>query len=168
MRKNVILAMLSTLLILVAAPTKATGFGDLLSEANKDASNLLSGVSTQVADNPLTELLSKDLDVNDTQAAGGAGAMLAMAYQALGDSQGNELLEKVPGMDSLTKMILAGLGSNLSDIASVQKVFNMLGLDPEMVQKFAPVIINYLTGEGASEGLTGALTSLWAPKTPGE
>ncbi|KXF82508.1 DUF2780 domain-containing protein [Enterovibrio coralii] len=166
MGKNVIWVMLSSLLILVAAPSKATGLGDLLSEANKDASNLLSGVSTQTADNPLTELLSKDLDINDAQAAGGAGAMLAMAYQTLGDSQSSELLEKIPGMDSLTEMIPGGLGSNLSDIASVQKVFNMLGLEPEMVQKFAPVILNYLTGEGASDGLTSALSSLWSDKTP--
>ncbi|WP_407331864.1 DUF2780 domain-containing protein [Enterovibrio sp. 27052020O] len=152
---------LCAVLAAAALPAQALSLDGLLGEANKEASNLLNGVDTKTADNPLTSLLSTDLGVNDKQAAGGAGALLAMAYQSLGEEQSSELLKMVPGMDSLTGMIPEGLASNLGNLESVDKVFNVLGLDSGMVAKFAPVILKYLTGEGASESLISGLTDAW-------
>ncbi|MBV7300414.1 DUF2780 domain-containing protein [Enterovibrio paralichthyis] len=162
--KKVSALMLCGLLGVATLPAQATDLGNLLGEANREASNLLEGVNSEAAENPITSLLSKGLDINDKQAAGGAGAMLAMAYQTLGESQSSELLKMVPGMESLTGMIPAGLGSNLANLESVDKVFNLLGMDAGMVQKFAPMIIKYLTGEGASESLLSGLTSAWGVK----
>ncbi len=103
--KKVSALMLCGLLGVATLPAQATDLGNLLGEANREASNLLEGVNSEAAENPITSLLSKGLDINDKQAAGGAGAMLAMAYQTLGESQSSELLKMVPGMESLTGMI---------------------------------------------------------------
>lgn len=162
--KKITTLMVCGLLGVATLPAQANDLTNLLGEANREATNMLEGVNSQAADNPITSLLSKGLDVNDKQAAGGAGAMLAMAYQTLGESQSSELLKMVPGMDSLTGMIPAGLGSNLANMESVDKVFSLLGMDAGMVQQFAPVIIKYLTGQGASESLLSGLTSAWGVK----
>ncbi|USH02387.1 DUF2780 domain-containing protein [Grimontia kaedaensis] len=161
MLRRVNMIALCTLMGTASIPAQATDLGSLLGSAEKEASNLLEGVSSETASNPLTELLSTDLGVDDKQAAGGAGALLAMAYETLGESQSSELLKMVPGMDSLTSMIPGDLGSNLSNMESVDKVFNMLGMDSGMVQKFAPVILKHLTGAGASESLISDLASAW-------
>ncbi|MEK6212827.1 MAG: DUF2780 domain-containing protein, partial [Vibrio fluvialis] len=39
--------------------------------------------------------------------------------------------------------------------------FEQLGLDSSMVSQFAPLLLQYLTGQGASEGLLSSLSSLW-------
>lgn len=148
-------------LVAIALPTQAFNIEYLLSKAERKASNLLEGVNPKAADNPLTILLSKDLGVNDKQAAGGAGAMLAMAYQALDKDQSNELLKMLPGMDNLTNMIPSNLGSNLKDLSDVNHVFTLLGLDSSMVKKFTPVLLKYIAGKGASNSLLSGLTDLW-------
>lgn len=152
---------LCALLGVVSIPVQATDLDSLLGSAEKQATSLLGGMSSETASNPLTALLSSDLAVSDKQAAGGAGAMLAMAYQTLGENQSSELLKLVPGMDSLASMIPGNLGSNLSNMESVGNVFNVLGMDAGMVQKFAPVILKYLTGQGASQSLISDLASAW-------
>lgn len=152
---------LCALLGVVSIPVQATDLGSLLGSAEKQATSLLGGMGSETASNPLTTLLSSDLAVSDKQAAGGAGALLAMAYQTLGENQSSELLKLVPGMDSLTGMIPGNLGSNLSNMESVGNVFNVLGMDAGMVQKFAPVILKYLTGQGASQSLISDLASAW-------
>ncbi|MDD1795661.1 DUF2780 domain-containing protein [Enterovibrio makurazakiensis] len=152
---------LSAVLIAAAMPAHALSLDSLVGDAKKEASNLMTGVSKEAADNPLTSLLSSDLNVNDDQAAGGAGALLAMAYQELGTDQASELTKMVPGLDSLTGAIPGDLGSMLNNMESVNKVFDALGLDPTMVTQYAPVILKYLGEQGASDSLLGSLSSLW-------
>lgn len=133
----------------------------LLNEAEKKTEEFVEGVSPSTAENPLTGLLTKDLGINDKQAAGGAGAMLAMAYQSLDEKQSSELLNIVPGMDSLTNMIPGNLGGNIKDLTALSQIFNLLGLNSSMVQKFTPVVLKYLAEKGASESLLGKLSKMW-------
>ncbi|MCC4797477.1 hypothetical protein BCT30_12930 [Enterovibrio norvegicus] len=152
---------LSAVLTMAALPAHALSLDGLVGEATKEASNLLTGVSKEAADNPLTSQIAEGLKVNDEQAAGGAGALLAMAYQELGTDQASELTKMVPGLDSLTGAIPGDLGSMLNNMESVNKVFTALGLDPAMVQEYAPMILKFLGNEGASESLLSDLSSLW-------
>ena len=50
---------------------------------------------------PLTDLLTSQLPVSTEQAAGGTGALLALAQSQLSDQNSSELKSLIPGMSSL-------------------------------------------------------------------
>ncbi len=141
---------------------------DQANEILKNASNgslnldsLQSQLSTTLAKNALTSSLSNDLGIDSIQAAGGAGAMLAMAAQSLNQNEASELNKIVPQLSSLTSLIPSNVSSNLTTMSSVNNVFESLGLSTSMIQQFSPIILSYLTSQGASGTLNNALQSLW-------
>lgn len=123
------------------------------------AGTLTSQVETQ-NNSPIVDMLSSQLGVSPQQATGGAGALLALASNSLSDSNSSELSSLIPGMSSLQNSApgLMGMATNLT---AVNGIFSNLGLDPAMVSQFAPLILKYLTSQGASSGLLGSLGSLW-------
>ncbi len=123
------------------------------------AGSLTSQVSSQ-QDSPLVSALTSQLDVSPEQATGGAGALLALATNSLSGEQSNELSGLIPGMSQLQESVpgLLGMADNMS---AVTDIFSQLGLDSSMISQFAPIILQYLTGQGASSGLLGSLGSLW-------
>ncbi|MCD9464720.1 hypothetical protein CJF25_17355 [Photobacterium phosphoreum] len=120
-------------------------------------------VVSQVAQNPLTKTLISELGVKPEQAAGGAGALLGLAASQLSGPQGSELSKLIPGAEKLTDSLPMGLGQLLSNQANIDKVFSLLGMDPAMINKFIPVITQFLGQQGASNALLGALDKIWAP-----
>ncbi|CAM4198063.1 DUF2780 domain-containing protein [Vibrio neonatus] len=139
------------------------GFG---SDDDEDKTTDMSALTGQISQQlnsaqstPLTDLLSSQLDVTPTQAAGGAGALLSLAQTQLSDDNASELSSLIPGLSSFTGS--TGLTSMITNMDSVKSTFESLGLDPSLVSQFAPVILQYLTSEGASSGLLGSLSSLW-------
>ncbi len=128
-----------------------------------DLSSMVSSSLSQVESNSalLTQITSQ-LPVSDSQAAGGVGSLLTLAQNQLSESNSTELGTLLPGLDQLTS--LTGSSSTLSSITnleSVNKVFNQLGLDSSMVSQYAPIILQYLTSQGASSDLLGSLSALW-------
>ncbi|MCF9328160.1 DUF2780 domain-containing protein [Vibrio parahaemolyticus] len=108
---------------------------------------------------PLTELLTSQLPVSTEQAAGGSGALIALAQSQLSQQNSTELQSLIPGLSNL-KGAQSLLG-NIESLSAVQSAFNALGLDPSMISQFAPVILGYLNEQGASEGLLKSLSGLW-------
>ena len=120
----------------------------LIEEATKqDQSSIISALTSQ-------------LDVSTEQATGGAGALLALASNSLSSSESSELSSLIPGMSSLTSSAtgLLGMADNMS---AVTDIFTKLGLDASMVTEYAPVLLEYLTEQGASSELLSSLSSLW-------
>jgi hypothetical protein len=117
------------------------------------------------ADDPnLVQTLSKQLNVNEDQAAGGAGAIFQYAKGALsGDDYGKvvkavpeaaELEKKAPATDSATSAVggmLGKTGSNAAGLANLTSSFEKLGLSSDMVGKFTPIVVNYVEQKGGSE-----------------
>ncbi|GAB7219100.1 DUF2780 domain-containing protein [Vibrio comitans] len=137
-------------------------FGSDDDEEKADMSALTEQVNQQLntaQSTPLTDLLTNELNVTPTQAAGGAGALLSLAQTQLSDENSSELSSLIPGMNSFTSS--TGLTSMITNMDSVKSTFEGLGIDPALVSQFAPIILQYLTSEGASSGLLGSLTSLW-------
>ncbi|GEA60468.1 DUF2780 domain-containing protein [Vibrio comitans] len=137
-------------------------FGSDDDEEKADMSALTEQVNQQLntaQSTPLTDLLTSELNVTPTQAAGGAGALLSLAQTQLSDENSSELSSLIPGLDSFTGS--TGLTSMITNMDSVKSTFEGLGIDPALVSQFAPIILQYLTSEGASSGLLGSLTSLW-------
>ena len=132
-----------------------------ISEAS-DAAN--SGMAITGEAQALVDSLTKDLGVTQQQAAGGAGALLAMAQNNLSADQFGGILDKVPGLDSLlgggSGVASSRLG-NISSLQGVAKVFSSLGLSPEMISQFAPKILGFLGNEGVGSTALNALKGLW-------
>ena len=115
----------------------------------------------------LVDSLSTDLGVTQQQAAGGAGALLAMAQNNLSADQFSGILSKVPGLDTLLGgeggMASSMLG-NIASLEGVSKAFSALGLSPDMISQFAPKMLGFLGGEGVADSALTSLASLWGVK----
>jgi hypothetical protein len=90
----------------------------------------------------LTDTLTKQLGVTQTQAAGGVGSMMEMSKAKLSPAQFEQVSKSMPGVDTYLKAA-EGMGLNVSDMAGVKSAFSKLGMSPEMVDKFKPVVLDY-------------------------
>ncbi|PMH42566.1 hypothetical protein BCU68_14095 [Vibrio sp. 10N.286.49.B3] len=153
------------LITLLASQSSYAFFGlfgsDDEEESTPDVSQLMTSVMGESEASPLSSLLTDQLSVSTEQATGGVGALLSLASSSLSGSESSELSSLIPGMDSLTGGSAGGLMSMISSMDTVNQTFETLGLDSSMVSQFAPVILSYLTEQGASSGLLSSLTSLW-------
>ncbi|MDR9825879.1 DUF2780 domain-containing protein [Vibrio sp. FNV 38] len=149
----------STLLVV---STSSFAFLDAL-DSDKEGSSDLMGMATDMmsesTSSPLADLLSSQLPVTPEQAAGGAGALLSLAQNQLSSENSSELTSLIPGLSDLGGA--ASMLSSIENLSAVTSAFEAVGLDASMVSQFAPVILGYLTEQGASDGLLSSLTSLW-------
>jgi hypothetical protein len=109
----------------------------------------------------LVDQLTKNLEVSQNQAQGGAGLFFKLAKDKLGGSDFSKVSSAVPDIDSLISAapasgggILAGMGKRLvggSGLASLAGGFSKLGLASGMVGKFAPIILSFVQSKGGDE-----------------
>ena len=176
----------ASLCLVLSAPAQAFDLKSMTDSANKavnDASDKANSSVNQANDaatgamdsansklavtgeaKTLVDSLSTDLGVTQQQAAGGAGALLAMAQNNLSGDQFSGITSKVPGLDSLlgggSGMASSMLG-NISSLQGVSKAFSALGLSPDMISQFAPKILGFLGGEGVGATALNSLKGLW-------
>ena len=124
----------------------------------------------------LVDLLSSQLGVSKDQAEGGAGLIFQLAKQNLNVEDFSIIEKAVSGIDQLIgaapkiedrSSTLGGIssmmGSNLNKLgglAGLTSSFKELGLTDDMVNKFTPIILDYVKnkgGEHAMSLLKGAL-----------
>jgi hypothetical protein len=117
----------------------------------------------------LVGMLTKDLNVTPKQATGGAGALFNVAKSRLKPDQFSQIAAAVPGMDGLLKAapstggltgMTGGLPGAAAGLAPAAAAFQKLGLSPEMVGKFVPVLTQFVGAKGGSNVaslLAGAL-----------
>lgn len=115
------------------------------------------GLPSGITSNPLVSALTSGLGVSPEQAVGGTGAMMGLAQNKLSPDQFGSITSAVPGLGDITKAAgpLLG-GTSLSSLADVQGAFSKLGMSPETVSKFAPII-----GEAISKGGSSQAASLF-------
>ncbi len=106
----------------------------------------------------LTSLLTSQLGITDKQASGGAGSMLQYAQKSLKPDDFSKVADSIPGIDSLLSAApslssaLGALGGDsLGGMAAIASQFSSLGLNADMIQKFAPIILDYVKGTGGSD-----------------
>ena len=108
----------------------------------------------------LINLLMNNLGVSQQQAEGGTGALFNLAKEKLSADDFSKITDVVPEMDSLLDAApqLSGLGkaigdksslmggssNTLGDLASLQDSFSKLGIESDMVDKFADTILSYV------------------------
>ena len=119
------------------------------------------GLPSGVTSNPLVGALTSGLGVSSEQAVGGTGAMMGLAQSKLSPEQFGSITSAVPGLGDVTKAAGPLLGSSsLSSLAGVQGAFSKLGMSPETVGKFAPIIGDAIS-KGAGPQVAGLFTSLF-------
>ena len=120
------------------------------------SSSALSGLTS----NPLISALTSNLKVSPEQAVGGTGAMLGYAKNALPADQASAVTNAIPGSSDILGAAgqLLG-GSSLSSLADVKSVFSKLGMSPEMVSSFAPLLTDQVSKVAGPQvaGLLGGL-----------
>lgn len=152
---------LLTLALLSMNIGSAHAFLDSITDKSSESGLMdMVGKSLSTESSPLTDLLTSQLSVSTEQAVGGSGALLALAQSELSDENSSELESLVPGLSTLTSA--QSLLGNVESLSAVQSTFDTLGLDSSMISQFAPVILQYLNEQGASEGLLSSLTGLWS------
>ena len=115
----------------------------------------------------LADLLSSQLGVTKNQAEGGAGSIFQLAKQNLSVEDFASIAKAVPGIDqmmgaapkmegsssSLGKMS-SMMGSNkLGGMAALTSSFEKLGLSTDMVNKFTPIILDYVQNKGGEHAM---------------
>lgn len=123
----------------------------LAAVANAGCASTSSAIPSSVASNPLVSSLTSGLGVNPEQAVGGTAAMMGLAQNKLSPDQFSAVSNAIPGLGDITKAAGPLLGSMpLSSLGDVQNVFSKLGMSPDMVGKFAPVITDAVSKGGGS------------------
>ena len=124
----------------------------------------------------LVDLLSSQLGVSKNQAQGGAGSIFQLVKQNLSVEDFSSIAKAVPGIDQMMgaapkiEKSSGALGSissmmgktsdKLGGMAGLTSSFQKLGLSGDMVNKFTPIILDYVKnkgGEHAMNLLKGAL-----------
>lgn len=159
---------------------------EALNSVNEGVKTLQSGQQTLEAvqtapTEGLTGLLMQRLNVSQVQAEGGAGALFQIAKTRMKEESFNQLGQAVPGMQNLLNAApaltqapsgLGGLasgvsamtgvpGNTLSGLGSLVGSFQQLGMSGDMVQRFVPVLVDYVrssSGDPLANALMLALT----------
>lgn len=116
--------------------------------------------------------LSSQLGVSKQQAAGGTAALFSLAKTQLSGDQFSGVTDQVSGLGTLLGGgqgagggLLSGVLGNVKTLAGVQQAFSALGLSPEMIGQFTPIITQFLGNQGVAGSVIGTLQNLWAPAT---
>ncbi|MEM7224239.1 MAG: DUF2780 domain-containing protein [Pseudomonadota bacterium] len=123
--------------------------------------------SAQAQMNDLIGLLTSQLGVTETQAAGGAGSLFGAAKEQMSPGDFKTVEEGLPGVDGLIDQapepsesssllssgssLLGGSGSEAASMGTVVSSFESLGMSPEMVQQFVPIVTKYAGDVGGPE-----------------
>lgn len=106
--------------------------------------------------------LSKELSISHTQASGGAGALFSLAKSRLSADEFSKVSSAVPGMSGLLKAAPAvsqnselsglegALPGNMGRTAEAAEAFHKLGMSPEMMGKFVPIMTKFVETKGGS------------------
>ncbi len=124
----------------------------------------------------LVGILTQQLGINTQQASGGLGLLMGVAQTKLGSSFG-QIAGLMPGVENLIAQapkaettsaatggslgavsgLLGGKGGamgSLGSLASLAGGFQQLGLKPDMIGKFVPVILNFVQSKGGDASRT--------------
>lgn len=171
-----------SIVLLLVNNVYAVGLSDLTGavetlQAGQAATAAVQGTTTG---NGLTGLLMQQLGVTQSQAEGGAGAIFQLAKSKMQGAAFAELSNSVPGMQGLLAAApvvansvggggLGGIAGGLESLAGnsggaagnlvgLASSFQQLGLSPSMVQKFVPLVLQYVQGNGGG-AVAGVLQS---------
>ncbi|MBE9048037.1 DUF2780 domain-containing protein [Pleurocapsales cyanobacterium LEGE 10410] len=117
----------------------------------------------------LIQQLTQSLQVDETQAKGGAGLIFKMAKEQLADGDFAQVASAVPAVNNLigeapsggkgiagaigglAGAMGGGSGGQLANMAALAGGFGQLGLNPGMASKFVPIILSFVQSQGGDQ-----------------
>ncbi len=180
------------LLFAVTPLVHAENWGDVLKSISKESGQTLENSADAVNQaqkllesgktlnsGELTNVLVQRLGISPQQAMGGAGALLQVAKTRMNPEAFAKLSQQVPDVSQLLSVVpalqpqsglgglagkLGGLagGSSIGTALTAVSIFQQLGMKPETMQKFVPVVVDYVrgnTGDAIAGGLNAALST---------
>jgi len=141
------------------------------------AQSVIDTATTVQQSGGLTQALTQQLGVSSKQATGGVGALLLAAQSKMKPSDFQQLTQSMPEFAALTKAVakpkqtsgwsqissgasalMGDKNNTLGQAVELASSFQNLGLSANMVQKFIPVVTNYVS-KNTTSYLTNALVS---------
>lgn len=152
----------TAILISTLASTSVLAFPKLNSLGSDDLAGLVGQTLSQSkATQDLLTQFTSQLPLTPQQAGSGVATLLTQAQNNLTADQSNELNQLIPSLSELSGLIPNQNLSTILQRKEVNQAFNALGLDASMVEQFVPVLMQYLTQQGASQNLLESLGKLW-------
>lgn len=111
--------------------------------------------------NPLMGMLTSQLGVTESQATGGLGSYLTLAQEKLAKGDFDKVAALVPGASKYMEQAktLGAVTGPLKNLAGLNGALGKLGMKPEAVTKFAPMVTDYL-GKAGGSGVQGMLAGM--------
>ncbi len=133
-----------------------------------EAGTAIAGSVPATTQTALTEALVGQLGVSQQQALGGAGTIFQVAKSNMTQEAFGSLSQSVPGMSDMLAAapqiggvgMLGGAGGTIGTMQTLYSSFRQLNLSPDMVNRFIPVVVDYLnttSGQVTSNLLRSAL-----------
>jgi hypothetical protein len=126
--------------------------------------------NTYAGEDELIQKLTKELNITEDQAMGGAGALFNYAKEDLNADEFEQVSDAVPNMAGYLEAIPSlGGGSTgmlgkatqtLVGMPAVTAAFDKLGLSQDMVGMFTPILVNYVDKKGG-EAVGGLLQKVF-------
>lgn len=126
----------------------AIDFGSMLQQAAPVTNAVVA--NTSIGSNPLVKNITSSLGVTPTQAIGGSAALFGEAKKDMKPADFKSLTSSMPAIGSLMSAVPASTSPLTAQFAK-------LGLQPEMIGKFTPFLLDYVIS-----GTTPAMGNLVA------
>lgn len=149
---------LTTLLLFGSLQTvSAFDFGSAMQTVAPVTQAITPIVDAKLTSNPLIKNITSTLGVTPTQAVGGTAAIINDAKANMKPSDFTALTKQVPQ----AKTLLGAAPAGLLATGTVRSQFSALGMDASMVDKFSPLVLQYLQN-GATPSMDKILTAAFA------
>lgn len=146
-----------TALLLLTCDTYAFDLGSVIQTVTPAAQSTAPAVDASLTSNPLIKNLTTKLGVTPTQAIGGTAAILNDTKNKMSPADFTALTKQVPQTSTLLNAAPAGLLS----LGNLGSEFSFLGMDATMINKFSPLILEYLQS-GATPAMDKILSAAFA------
>lgn len=154
---NRIIYSLSVGLLVNSFHAYAFDFGTFMQNAAPVTQALAPVADQTLMSNPMVKNISTNLGVTPTQAVGGSAAILKDATTRMSPTDVKSLKTQMPAIGTL-------LANAPASQVALPAQFNALGLSAEMIGKFTPFILQYVT-TGTTPQLAQVVQTALTPAT---
>jgi len=144
-------------LLLLISNANAFDFGSVMQTVAPVAQAAAPIADTALVSNPLIKNITTTLGVTPTQAIGGTAAIINDAKGNMSAADFAALTKQVPQAGTLLNAAPAGM----LGLGSLGSQFSFLGMDASMIDKFSPLVLQYLQ-DGATPGMDKILAAAFA------
>lgn len=101
----------------------------------------------------ISSLLQGQLGLTEDQAVGGIGSLVSLAGEKLGADDFDRFVGMIPGADKYLESAksLGAVTDPLKSLAGLNDSLAALGISPETIEKFVPMVTDYLGKLGGDD-----------------